>query len=185
MPRRIGAGLGLGDRVGVVQLAAQRRLEVALDLLGRAAPEHVVRARHVPRERVGGAPELLLDEEPLDLRPALPAVLDGVEPARQPRLDRLALDALLQLVRDLPAGALGELLVRDQHLVDEAPRALAQLELLGREVGRRLGGRGGGGHGHRRELQVVVVVHDVLDDRAGLSHGRSSERPARASASAR
>ena len=86
--RGIGAGLGLRDRVGVVELAAQRRLQVALDLLGRAAPEHVVGTRHVPRERVRGASELLLDEEPLDLRPTLSAVLHRMEPARQPRLDR-------------------------------------------------------------------------------------------------
>jgi hypothetical protein len=94
----------------------------------------------VPRQRIRGAPQLLLDEEPLDLGPALTAVLDSVEPARQPRLDRLALDLLLQLVGDLPPGPLGELLVRDQQVVDEPARALAQLQLLGREVGGRLGG---------------------------------------------
>ena len=39
-----------------------------------------------------------------------------------------------------------------------------------------------GRDGHRRELQVVVVVDDVLDERAGLGHGRvvRARRPARA-----
>ena len=184
-PRRVGAGLGLGDRVRVVQLAAQRRLEVALDLLGRAAAEHVVGARHVPRERVRGAPELLLDQEPLDLRPALPAVLHGMEPAREPRLHSLALDPSLQLVGDLPAGPLRELLVRDQDLVDEAPCPLAQLELLRREVGRGLGGGAAG---------VIVIgassswlwlcTTSSTTARASATAG-SSEPAARASASAR
>src|SRR5687768_17635506 len=47
-----------------------------------------------PGERVGRAAHLLLDEAPLGLAPALAAVLAGVEPAGEPRLDRLALDAL-------------------------------------------------------------------------------------------
>ena len=93
-PRRVRAGVGLGDRVGVVELPAQRRLQVALDLLRRPAREHVVGARNVPRERVRRAAELLLDEEPLELRPALAAVLASVQAAAQPGLDRLALDPL-------------------------------------------------------------------------------------------
>jgi hypothetical protein len=39
----------------------------------------------VPRQRVGRAPELLLDEEPLDVAPALAAVLDGVQAAGERR----------------------------------------------------------------------------------------------------
>ena len=185
--RRVGARLGLGHGVRVVQLAAQGRLEVALDLLGRAAREHVVGARHVPRERVGGAPELLLHEEPLDLGPALAAVLRGVEPTRQTGIDRLAPDALPQLVRDLPAGALRELLVRDQHLVDEAARALAQLELLRGEVRRALGGGGGGGgrDGHRpsSSCEWLCTTSSTIE-RASATAGSSDER-ASTSASAR
>ena len=184
-PRRVGARLGLGDRIGVVQLAAQCRLEIALDLLGRAGAEHVVGARHVPRERVRRAPELLLHKEPLDLRPPLSAVLHGMEPAREPRLHSLALDPSLQLVGDLPAGPLRELLVRDQDLVDEAPCPLAQLELLRREVGRGLGGWGGGGNSHRPSSSCEwLCTTSSTTARASATDG-SSEPAARARASAR
>ena len=98
------------------------------------------------RQRVGGAPELLLDEEPLGLRPTLAAVLGGVQATRQPRGHGLVLDALLELAGDVAAGQLGLLLVGDEDVLDEAPGALLQLELLGREVAREL--RGGGGDGH-------------------------------------
>src|SRR4029453_10537876 len=122
------------------------RLEVALDLLGRAAREHVVGARHVPGQRVGRAAQLLLDEEPLGLGPTWAAVLRRVQAGRQARLDRLALDALLELVGDLAAAALGQLLVGDQDVLDEAPRAVLQVELVGGEVGCRRGGRVGDRH---------------------------------------
>ena len=139
--RGVRAGVGLGHGVRVVELAPQGRAQVAVDLLRRAAGQDVVGAGHVPGERVGGTAELLLHQEPLGLRPALPAVLLGVEPAGEPCLDRLALDARVQLLRDVAAGALGQLLVRDQHLVHEAPGAVPELLLLGGEV------RGGGGDG--------------------------------------
>ena len=112
----------LGDRVGVVQLAAQRRPQPAVDLLGRAVGEHVVGGRDVPGERVGRAAELLLDEEPLHVRPALPAVLARVQPAGDLARQRLALDQ-----RDVVGGEPPELrvdLARDQDLVDERARAL-------------------------------------------------------------
>jgi hypothetical protein len=121
----------LGDRVGVVQLAAQRRLEVALDLRVRAVGEDVVGAGHVPGQRVGDAPELLLDEEPLDVAPALAAVLDGVQPAAQAAGQRLVADLLDALGRQPPAGALGLLLERHQDLLDERARSGLQLGLLG------------------------------------------------------
>ena len=44
-PRRVGAGVLLGDGVGVVQLAAQRGLEVAVDLRLGAVGQDVVGAR--------------------------------------------------------------------------------------------------------------------------------------------
>ncbi len=175
--RRIGARLLLGDRVGVVQLAAQRRLEPALDLLGGPAGEHVVGTRHVPGQRVGRAAELLLHEKPLGLAPALAAVLGRVEPARQARLDRLALDALLELVAHVAAAALGQLLVGDQHLVDEAPRALLQVELLGREVrgGREAWSGGGDGHANppgRPSFRLSWLMNYVEDDLSGLTGRR-------------
>ena len=146
--RRIGARVGLGDRVGVVQLAPQGGLEVTLDLLRGAARQHVVGGGHVPGEGIGRAPELLLDQKPLHLGPALPAVLGGVEAAGEPGLDRLALDALFQLVTDLAAALLGQLLVGDEDLVDEAASALLEVPLLGCQVGGG-GRRGCGGDGHR------------------------------------
>ena len=88
----IRAGVLLGHRVGVVELAAQGGDQVALDLVGRPVGEDVVGAGNVPGERVGGAAELLLDQEPLDVRPALPAVLGGVQAAAQPPVQRLATD---------------------------------------------------------------------------------------------
>ena len=168
-PRGVGARLRLGDRVGVVQLAAQRRLQVALDLLGRAAGEHVVGAGHVPRQRVRRAPELLLDEEPLRLRPALAAVLARVQAARQAGSDRLALDPLLQLVGDPAAASLRQLLVRDQQLVDEAAGALPEVELLRREVGGRERRRGRGADGHRGPPLCLVERVRRARPRARLS----------------
>ena len=91
----------------------------------------------MPRERVRRAAELLLDQEPLELRPTLAAVLARVEAAAQTGLDRLALDPLLELLGDLPAAELGELLIGDQYLVDEAARTLAQVLLLRCQLARR------------------------------------------------
>ncbi len=74
-PRRIGAGVGLGHRVGVAALAPQRRRDVALELLGRRVGPDVVDVRHPPVQAVGAAAELLVDEEPLEHRPSLAAAL--------------------------------------------------------------------------------------------------------------
>ncbi len=129
-PRRDAGGVRpralLGHRVGVVQLAAQRRPQPAVDLLRRARPEHVVRARDVPRQGVGRAPELLLDQHPLALAPALAAVLDRVQTAGETGGQRLGLDAGDVLGRQAPARHLGLLLQRDQDVVDERPRSLCR-----------------------------------------------------------
>ena len=63
-------------------------------------------------------------------------------------VDRLALDALVQLLRDVAAGALGQLLVRDQHLVHEAPGALPELSCSGVKSAAVVGRRGGGADRH-------------------------------------
>ena len=81
-------GVLLGHRVGVLRLAAQAGPQPAVDLLGRAVGEHVVGRRDVPREAVRRAAELLLDERPLDVAPALAAVLDRVQAAVQARGER-------------------------------------------------------------------------------------------------
>ena len=79
------------------------------------------------------AAELLLDQRPGEVRPALAAVLDGVQPAVEAGRDRRGADR-----RDLrrgqpPAGALGGLLARDQLLVDEAARPFGDELLVGLE----------------------------------------------------
>ena len=89
--RRVGAGVALGHRVGVVELAAQGGAEVAVDVLVGGVGPDVVGVRDVPVDRVGGAAELLLDQRPLDRRPALAAVLGRVQPAVEPGRERLRL----------------------------------------------------------------------------------------------
>jgi hypothetical protein len=139
-PRRVRAGVLLGDRVGVLRLAAQRRAQVPVDLRGTRVGKDVVGARDVPREAVRRAAELLLDGAPLDLAPALAAVLDGVQAAVEPRGDRRGADRLDLGGRQPAAGALGHLLARDQLVVDEAARATLHLALAGAELERRADG---------------------------------------------
>jgi hypothetical protein len=127
-PGRIGTGVALGDRVGVAQLAAQRRAQVALGLFGAGVGPDVVGVGDVPVDRVGAAPELLGDQRPLHPRPVLPAVLAGVQAAAEVRRQRLALDQLDLVRGQAPVRRLGLLLERDQHLVGEATRALLQIE---------------------------------------------------------
>lgn len=66
-------------------------------------------------------------------------MLRRVQPAREPGVERLTLDPRLQLVVDAAAGALGGLLVGDQDVVDEAPRARLEVELLGGQLEREPG----------------------------------------------
>ena len=80
----------------------------------------------------------------------------------------------VQLVRDVAAAALGQLLVRDQHLVHEAPGAFAQLELLGGEVGG--GGEGGGCRGPWRALGLAGCADCFLGVRASACRGCGSRR---------
>ena len=129
IPPGVGAGAALGDGVGVGPLPGQRRLQVALDLLGRPEGEHVVAAAHVPPDAVGVAAQLLLHEHLLERRPALAADLDGVVPAGEPKLARAGRDGLRLLGRERAAVSLGLELERDERLVDEARRALAKVGL--------------------------------------------------------
>ncbi len=164
----------LGDGVRVVRLPAQPRPQVAVDLLRRAVGEHVVAGRHVPGDGVRRAPELLLDEEPLDVGPALAAVLGAVQPAAEPALQRLLLDAGDRVGGQASVRALGLLLERDQDLVDERAGARLQLGLGG---GQPLGGCGGGG-------AWSWVPHLLRGHRVGVWRARvngSWTRPSRAS----
>ena len=182
-PRRIGPGLGLGHRVRVAALAAQRRRHVALELLGRRVGPDVVDIGHVPVQAVGAAAELLVDEEPLEHRPALAAALHVDPAAVQPGGDRLALDLVDRLDRQPPQRQLGRNLERDQHVFDEPLRAIAQLTLV---VGQRIGSLGCR-HTVRPFGRVDVTVCERLVDRRS-SRARSpavSRAPAPGSASSR
>ena len=131
-PRRVRAGVRLRDRVRVLALAAQDRPQPAVDLLAGPGRPHVVGVRDVPGERVRGPAELLLDQRPGRVRPALAAVLAGVEPPVEPRGEAGRADRRDLLRGQPPAGGLRGLLAGDELLVDEAAGALG--DLLGRRV---------------------------------------------------
>src|SRR5262249_4663250 len=172
----IGARLSLGHRVGVAALAAQRGDQVSLDLLGRALHKYVVGARHVPVEAARHPPELLVDQEPLEHRPALAAVL-GCEPPRvQTGGDRLVLDHLDCLLGEPAAALFGLELERDQHVFHERTRALLELELVG---GERLIGDGGGDCG--AHLWSSLIVASSSESRRRSGSVRRAPRPGSAS----
>jgi hypothetical protein len=126
----IRAGLGLGDRVALAALPAQRRAEVALDLVGRPVREHVGDAGDVPPDTVRVAPERLVHDDLLEQSHALAAVLGSVVDADQAGLLRSAHDCARRLRRELAPAALGRLLVRQAVLVDEAPRPRGELDQI-------------------------------------------------------
>ena len=128
---RVRPGAALGDRVRVGALAAQRRAQVPLDLLGRPAGQHVVAARHVPPDRIGVAAQLLLHQHLLDVVPAAPAQLHRVVARVEPALAGLVADVAAVGLRQPPAGQLRRQLQRDQHLVHEGGGAGSQLTLPG------------------------------------------------------
>ena len=77
----------------------------------------------MPVDRVGCPTVLLLDQAPLEPRPALPAVLAGVESAVEARVDCLSLHFGDDVVGQPAAAALGLVLERDQDLLGELERA--------------------------------------------------------------
>ena len=133
-PARIGAGVALGHRVGVADLAPQQRLEPALGVLGPGVLPDVVAVRDVPVDRVGRAPVLLLDERPLQAGPALTAVGGVVKAAGQPASDRLALDLGDDVVGEPAVASLGLVLERDHYLLGEGAGALLDVAGLVVEV---------------------------------------------------
>ena len=142
-PGGIRAGLGLGDGVCVATLAAKRGRDVALDLLRRALEQHVVDVRDVPVQAIGDAPELFVDEEPLEHRPPLAAVLDRDAAALQPRRDRGLFDPVEGVLGQRAGALLGLVLERHQNLFDERAGALAEVSLL---AGQLVGGGGRRAH---------------------------------------
>ena len=127
--RGIGAGVTLGDGVGIGTFAGQGRAQVRLDLLGRAERQHVVAAAHQPPEAVRNASELLVDDDVLHHLPALSAVLGGMVTSDQLELTGQPTDLRLYVVGHAAAGLLGRYLVRDQG-VGKAAGPRAQILLL-------------------------------------------------------
>ena len=89
----------------------------------------VVGVGNVPVDRVGRATELLLDERPFEGRPALAAVFGLMQTADQAGLNRFRLDEVDRILGQAAMAALGLLLERKEHVLDEAPRALLDVTL--------------------------------------------------------
>ena len=126
----VGARIRLGDRIGVAPLAAAFRLEEARALRGRAVLEHLCGAPDAGPERVRHAPELLQRDDLLQDGEALAAPFGRHVHGVQPRVEHGLADARVALLRER-ARFLGLALERDEPLVAEAARALADLEQVG------------------------------------------------------
>ena len=131
---QVGAGARLGHRQAVPFLAADAGEQVFFALLRRAGEQDVGGPRHAgPVQRVVGAAELLLVEQPGHrIEPGAADIgrhVGGVEPG----LDRLGLDLLDQLAAQ-HAGALDLALMRVKLVLDEGPRRLDDELLLFRQA---------------------------------------------------
>ena len=153
-PRRVRAGVLFGNGVSVVRLSAQPRQQVLLDLLRRAMGEHVVGGRHVPGDGVSDSPELLFDEEPFDVRPAVAAVLCSVQAAAELALQRLLSDLLQCSGGKMAAVHLRFDFERLKDFVGELARAGLKLKLRFAEAENVGGGWGVGCCGHHLLIPV-------------------------------
>jgi hypothetical protein len=108
----------------------------------------------MPRDGVRDAPELLLDEEPFDVRPRIAAVLGCVQAAAELALQRLFFDRLERIGWKVAAVHLGLNLKRLKDLVGELARASLQLKLGVTEAKNVCGGWGVCACGHRRLIPV-------------------------------
>ena len=144
------AGLGLGDGIAFMALAADVRFDPGLHLMRRAGAglDHPGRSRAVaPAQRIGDLADLLLDDDLLEEAEAGSAEVAGDGQRIEPDLLGDALVPRPDFRRQLAAVHLRRDLMGDQLLCDEA----AHLLLPGTR------GRGQGiGHG-RRSLKVAVV----------------------------
>ena len=116
---RVGAGLLLGDRVGVPMLAADVGKQVALDLVGAAVDEHVGGAPDQHPETIGQPSQLLVHDDLLGQVEAAAAVLGGDVGGVQAGVQHRPLDAGVSLRRQPPVALLGLELERLEHVVDE------------------------------------------------------------------
>ena len=123
----VGAGLGLGDGIAFMALAADVRLDPGLHLMRRAGAglDHPGRGRAVaPAQRIGDLADLLLDDDLLKEAEARPAEVAG--DGQRVEADLLG-DALVprpDLRRQLAAVHLRRHLMGDQLLCDEAAHLL-------------------------------------------------------------
>ena len=137
------AGVGLGHRVGVMELPLEGWAQPPVDQLRAGRLPDVVGRWHVPADAVGVAAELLLDQQPLGRRPALTTVLRAVQAAGEPRIEGGLTDSLDVVVRQGTARSLGFLFKGDENVVDIVPGPFLQVTEGGRQVGP---GRRGVGH---------------------------------------
>ena len=125
-------------------LAPQAGLQVVVPLLDVAVHERVVAAGDQAPEPTRDLPELLVDEDLLEERPALAADLSREAAAVQVGLDGPGLDLAGDVGLDPATARLEFDLERAEDLTSEAARSILQLELSGaqREVhGRKDGAR--------------------------------------------
>ncbi len=130
---RVGAGMLLGDRVGVAMVTAHVGQQVPLDLLRRAVDEHVGGAPDEHPEAVREPAQLLVHHDLLGQVEAGAAVLGGDVGGVQTRGQHRTLDVCVGLRRQPSAVPLGLQLQRLQHVVDQRPGAGPQLLQLGAE----------------------------------------------------
>ena len=84
----------------------------------------------MPMKAIGDAPELLVDDKPLQHRPALATELAREPAPVQAGRDCFSLDLRDRFLRQLAASLLSLDLERHQHVFDESTRPLLQLEQL-------------------------------------------------------
>ncbi len=102
-------------------------------MLGVAVDEHVVGIGHERPEAAGRLAELLVDEDLLEDRPAVPAVGGGKGATGQASCDRSLSELGAVLGRDTPSGTLQRLLPGLELVDHETASSVAQVFLRWRQ----------------------------------------------------